>query len=59
LWVTLSEEAAKRRSLEEATRQIIDLVDQRVNPIDQWGLIPYFSFRSQSEQARLREEVFG
>jgi hypothetical protein len=58
-WVTLSDEAAKRRNLQDATRQIIDLVNQRVNPLSQWGLIPYFSFRSQSEQARLQEEVFG
>jgi hypothetical protein len=58
-WVTLSDEAAKRRNLPDATRQIIDLVNQRVNPLGQWGLIPYFSFRSQSEQERLREEVFG
>lgn len=58
-WVTLSDEAAKRGNLKDATRQIIDLVDQRVSPLGQWGLIPYFSFRSQSEQARLREEVFG
>ena len=58
-WITLSDEAAKRRNLQDATRQIIDLVNQQVNPLGQWGLIPYFSFRNQSEQARLREEVFG
>ncbi len=58
-WVTLSDEAAKRRNLPDATRQIIDLVNQQVNPLGQWGLIPYFSFRSQSEQGRLREEVFS
>ena len=58
-WVILSDEAAQRRNLQAATRQIVDLVKQRVDPFGQWGLIPYFSFRSQSEQARLREEVFG
>jgi hypothetical protein len=58
-WVTLSDEASKRRNLSDATKQIIDPVKQRVDPFGQWGLIPYFSFRSQSEQARLREEVFG
>ena len=58
-WVTLSDEAAMRRNLSDATRQLSDLVKQRVDPLGQWGLIPYFSFRSQSEQARLREEVFG
>jgi hypothetical protein len=58
-WVTLSDEAAKRWNLRDATGQMIDLVKQRVDPVGQWGLIPYFSFRSQSEQARLREEVFG
>jgi len=58
-WVTLSDEAAKRWNLPHATSQIIDLVKERVDPFGQWGLLPYFSFRSQSEQARLREEVFG
>lgn len=58
-WITLSDEAAKRWNLQDASRQIIDLVSLRVDPFGQWGLIPYFSFRSQSEQASLREEVFG
>jgi len=58
-WVTLSDEASKRRNLSDATKQIVDLVKQRVDPFGQWDLIPYFSFRSQSEQAVLQEEVFG
>jgi hypothetical protein len=58
-WITLSDEAARREVLSQTSRRIMDSITQRLDPIGQWGLIPYFSFRSQSEQARLREEVFG
>ena len=37
----------------------MDLITQQLDPVGQWGLIPYFNFRSQSEQASLKEEVFG
>jgi len=42
-----------------ASRRVTDFITQRLDPIGQWGLIPYFNFRSQSEQAALKEEVFG
>lgn len=57
-WITLSDEAARREVLSQTSRRIMDFITQRLDPIGQWGLIPYFSFRSQSEQAKLREEVF-
>lgn len=58
-WITLSDEAARREVLSQNSRRIMDFVTQRLDPLRQWGLIPYFYFRSQSEQAKLREEVFG
>jgi hypothetical protein len=58
-WITLSDEAARRPVLSRTSRNIMDFVTQRLDPIGQWGLIPYFNFRSQSEQANLKEEVFG
>lgn len=58
-WITLSDESARRSVLPQTTRRIIDLITQKIDPAGQWGLIPYFNFRSQSEQEKLKEEVFG
>jgi hypothetical protein len=58
-WITLSDEAAHRTNLPKITRRIREVITQRLDPAGQWGLIPYFNFRSQSEQAKLKEEVFG
>lgn len=58
-WVTLTDEAARREVLSQNSRCIMDFITQRLDPFGQWGLIPYFYFRSQSEQAKLREKVFG
>ena len=58
-WITLSDEVARREVLSQTSRRIMDFITQRLDPIGQWGLIPYFSFRSKSEQEKLREEVFG
>jgi hypothetical protein len=58
-WITLSDEAARRAVLSQTSRHVTDFITQRLDPIGQWGLIPYFNFRSQSEQAALKEEVFG
>ena len=58
-WITLSDEAARLAVLSQTSRGIMDFVTQRLDPVGQWGLIPYFNFRSQSEQASLKEEVFG
>jgi hypothetical protein len=58
-WITLSDEAARRAVLSQTSRRIMDFITQRLDPVGQWGLVPYFNFRSQSEQAHLKEEVFG
>jgi len=58
-WVTLSDEAARMPKLSDNADRIQDLVTQRVDFAREWDLIPYFSFRSQSEQAKLKDEKFG
>jgi hypothetical protein len=58
-WITLSDEAAHPAILPQTTRHIINVITQQLDPAGQWGLIPYFNFRSRSEQAKLKEEVFG
>jgi hypothetical protein len=58
-WITLSDEAARPAVLSQNSRRIMELVTERIDPLRQWGLTPYFYFRSESEQAKLKEEVFG
>jgi hypothetical protein len=58
-WITLSDEAAHPAVLSQTTRRIKNFINQQLDPAGQWDLIPYYNFRSQSEQAKLKEEVFG
>jgi hypothetical protein len=61
-WIILTDEAARVEDpsrLSEVTRPIADLITREIDPLGEWGLIPYFHFRSQSEQAKLKEKVFG
>jgi hypothetical protein len=58
-WITLSDKAAQPQNLRQITKRIAGIITQQIDPRGQWGLIPYFNFRSQSEQETLKEEVFG
>jgi hypothetical protein len=58
-WITLSDDAARPPILSQTSRRIMDFIAQQLDPVGQWGLIPYFNFRSHSEQTKLKEEVFG
>ena len=58
-WITLSDEAAKRDRLPEVTQRVNAAINERLNPLGEWGLIPYVNFRSHSEQAKLQESIFG
>jgi hypothetical protein len=55
--IVLSERASRRDQLYGATRQIESAIVQRLEPLEQWGVLPYFSYRSQAEQAVLQEEA--
>ena len=58
-WITLSDEAAHPATLSQTARRIRSFITLHLDPVGQWGLIPYFNFRSRSEQEKLKEEVFG
>ena len=34
-------------------------VVQQVQPLENWGVLPYFNFRSQSEQAKLDQPILA
>jgi hypothetical protein len=53
--VVLTDNAARREVIGRTTRSIMDTVTERLAPLPKWGLFPYFSFRSQSEQATMND----
>lgn len=55
--VLLSDEASERRLREVATKVVWKLA-QRID-FPSMGLLPYHNFRSESEQAVLREEAWA
>lgn len=55
LVVILTDSAAKGDQRQIVTSQASRSIDQEVEPLEQWGVLPYFSYRSQSEQMKLEE----
>lgn len=53
--ITLSDEAAKAEKLYQSTSIITSRIFDEVRPLETWGLYPFFTFRSQSEQADLQD----
>jgi hypothetical protein len=56
--IVLTDDASKPKNLRQITTAISAVIAQKVDPLNQFGLIPYFTFRSQSEQAKIKDEVF-
>jgi len=57
--IVLSDRASRRDQLRTATNQIESAIEECLQPLEQWGVLAYFSFRSQSEQAVLQEEAWA
>jgi hypothetical protein len=56
--IVLSDRASRRDQLYNATYQIENAITQRLEPLEEWGVLPYFHYRSQSEQAARQEEAW-
>ncbi len=53
--IVLSDSAAPSEVLGETASRIRALLRTELQPRERWGLIPYFNFRTQSEQAGLND----
>ena len=53
--VVLTDAAAREETLTETTGRIATTLFNEVRPIENWGLHPYFNFRSQAEQQRRKD----
>lgn len=56
--IVISDEASRRERLLTSTRQIESVIVQQLEPLQQWDVLPYFSYRSQSEFAARREKAW-
>ena len=57
--VLLSDHASKRRRLLQVTNRVRDRIVQTLEPVEEWGLLPHFEFRNESEQAALKEKAWA
>ena len=51
--VILTDAASRRDRLLNISNEVSQTIYQQVQPLEKWGVLPYFNFRSQSEQAKL------
>ena len=52
-------DGAPRGQLLNLTKQISQAIVRQVQPLEEWGVLPYFNFRTQSEQARIKEPAWA
>jgi hypothetical protein len=57
--VILSDAASRRDQLLGVSNRVSEAIVQHVQPLEQWGVLPYFNFRSQSEQAKLNQPALA
>ena len=55
--VILSDASSRRDRLLTIANEVSTALVQQVAPLEEWGVFPYFSFRSQSEQAKLEPSL--
>ena len=51
--VILSDAASSRERLLSTSHRVEQVIGEEVQPLERWGVLPYFNYRSQTEQARL------
>ena len=50
--IILTDAASREDKLAEVTDRIAAILFEEIRPQENWGLLPYFSFRSKSEQEK-------
>ena len=53
--IVLTDAASREERLGDVAERVASTLSRSIRPIENWGLIPYFSFRSLSEQ-RMRND---
>jgi hypothetical protein len=53
--IVITDAASRENQLGEVVRQISNLLNHELRSYERWGLQSYFSLRSKSEQAQLKD----
>ena len=48
-----------RGELLNLTKEISQAIVRQVQPLEEWHVLPYFNFRTESEQARIKEPMWA
>ena len=59
LRVVMPDSSLTKDRLLKATRHVSFVIEQELQPQEQWGVYPYFRFRSQSEQQTMQEPAWA
>ena len=59
LQVILADNAVPRSQLLAFTKQVSQAIIQQVRPLEEWGVLPYFNFLTQTEQARIKQPAWA
>ena len=51
--IIITDNAVPRRNLLAFTKDISHDIIQRIRPLEEWGVLPYFNFLTQSDAARM------
>ena len=54
--IILSNAASQRDQLLSTTSRVSNSIVQFVQPLEQWGVLPYFNFRSEAEQEKINQQ---
>jgi hypothetical protein len=56
--ILLADSAISEDTIAKVTRRIAEVLREAVRPLEDWGLRPYFNYRSKSEQDRRKDPEF-
>jgi len=57
--IVISEDFSSRDQIRKVSSHVKTTLREQIEPVEQWGVRPYFNFRSQSEQAVLQDEAWA
>jgi hypothetical protein len=57
--VIFADNAVPRAQLLAFTERISEAINQQVRPLEEWGVLPYFDFISQTEASRMHEPTWA
>jgi hypothetical protein len=57
--IVLTDAASRRDQLLKVMKQVSHTIVQQVQPLEKWGVLPYFNYRSESEQARITQQTLA